>query len=141
MIDIKTGNITFEKDFVINQKSDFDSVSSMELGEFQEIDDMGNGWIWLRIKNISNSGYFFNMSIAFKNQILKELNFIVSDKKFDLNPNWSDWSEKEELKKLKKYQNWLKKEIGNKREFDWGQIWSDYDPKGGFSSIGLRYNE
>ena len=141
MIDIKTGNITFDKDFVINQNSDFDSVSKMELGETQEIDDMGNGWIWLRIKNISNSGYFFNISFAFKNQILKELSFIVSEKKFDLNPNWTDWSEKDELKKLKKYKNWLNKEIGENREFDWGQIWSNYDPKGGFSSIGLRYNE
>ena len=77
MIDIKTGNITFDKDFVINQKSDFDSVSKMELGESQEIDDMGNGWIWLRIKNISNSGYFFIIGKTFcanlKNILCKKL--------------------------------------------------------------------
>lgn len=141
MIDIKTGNITFDKDFVLNQNSDFDSVSKMDLGEIQEVDDLGNGWTWLRIKNISNSGYFLNMSFAFKNQILKELSFIVSDKRYASNSNWSDWSEQKELDDLEFYNDWLNKEIGNQREFDWGNIWATYDRKGGSSSIGLRYNE
>jgi hypothetical protein len=141
MIDKKTGNIIFGKDILINLNLDFDSVSKMGLGESQEVDDKGNGWIWLRIKNISNSGYFFNISFAFKNQILKELSFIVSDKRFDSNSNWSDWTEQKELDDLEFYNDWLNKKIGKQREFDWGNIWATYDRKGGSSSIGLRYNE
>jgi len=141
MIDKETGNIIFDKDLVINIKSDFDSVSKMGLGESQDVDDIGNGWIWLRIKNISNSGYFFNISFAFKKQILKELCIIVSDKKFDSDSNWTDWTEQKELDDLVFYKDWLNKEVGKQREFDWGQIWADYDRKGGSSSIGLRYKD
>jgi len=141
MIDIKTGNITLDKDFIINQNSTFDSVCKMGLGEILEVDDMVNGWTWLRIKNVSVSGLFFNISFAFNNLTLKELSFIVSDKKFDLESNWVDWREQNEVEKLKTFKDWLKKEIGRQRKFDWGEIWADYDRKGGFSSIGLRYNQ
>ena len=141
MIDIKTGQIIINKVLIINKNSDFDFVYKMELGEIQEVDDLGNGWIWLRIKNIETSGYFFHISFAFNNHKLKEINLIVSNKKFDLNSNWSNWSEQKELEALQFYNNWLNKEIGNQREFNWGEVWADYDPKSGSSSIGLRYNE
>src|SRR5690606_23964038 len=117
MIDIKTGSIIFDKGITINQNSDFDSVYQMKLGEIQEVNDMGNGWKWLRIKNISISGRFFVMSFAFKYLTIKELSFIMSEEKFDLNSN-SNWNENGEFENLKKYQDWLNKEIGDDREFD-----------------------
>ena len=141
MIDINTGNITLNKDFIINRNSNFDSVRKLELGEIQEVDDMGNGWIWLRIKNILVSGEYFNISFAFDNLKIKELSFIVSDKKFNLESKSTDWNEQKESEKLKMYQDWLKKKIGSQRQFNWGEIWTDYDKKGGCSSIGLRYNK
>lgn len=139
MIDNKTGYITFDNKRIINQNSDLESIANMGLGESQEVDDMKTGWIWLRIKNIMSSGYFFNISFAFNNSRLRELNFVMNNQKYDLDENWSDWSDKKELENLKFYQDWLQKEIGSQRNFDWGQVWADYDRKGGSSSIGLRY--
>ena len=141
MIDIRTGNITIDTNLTINQNSDYDSVSKMNLGEIQEVDDMGNGWIWIRTKNIMISGYFFNISFGFNNNRIKELYFVLSESRFYINSDWSDWSEKKELENLEFYNDWLKKDIGSQREFDWGQVWADYNRKGGFSSIGLRYKD
>ena len=122
MIDIKTGSIIFDKGITINQNSDFDSVYQMKLGEIQEVNDMGNGWKWLCIKNVSISGRFFVMSFAFKDLTFKELSFTLSEEKFDLNSNWSNWNEKEEFENLKKYQDWLDTEIGKNHEFKWGKF-------------------
>jgi hypothetical protein len=141
MIDIRTGHITIDTNLTINKNSDFESVRKMKLGEIQQVDDMGNDWIWIRIKNIVISGYFFNFSFGFNKNRIKELYFAMSDSRFDINSDWSESSEKKELGKLEFYNDWLKKEIGSQRLFDWGQVWADYDRKGGFSSIGLRYND
>lgn len=141
MIDVKTGSLIFDKEIVIHQNSDFDSVHKMSLGEIQEVDIMGNEDIWLRNKNILVAGLYFNISFLFNNLRLKELSFIVSDKKFALEPKWEYWSEEKEIESLKLYQDWLTMEVGSQRVFDWGEVWIDYDRKGGSSSIGLRYNE
>lgn len=140
MINIENGQITIG-DNLISLNSTLDSVSTMGLGEEQVTNDMNNGWIWLRVKNVEIGKYFYNISFAFNNQILSELSLIFDTKKLENNLDWSNWSEKEEKIKLKRYKDWVDKLVGRQRKFDWGEIWVEYDERGGSSSIGLRYEK
>ena len=64
---------------------------------------------------------------------------ILNDKRFNLFSDWSSCSEQKEKEDFKKYQNWLDKELEGKTKFHWGDVSATYDPKGGSSSIGIRY--
>ena len=65
----------------------------------------------------------------------EEANFIVLVAPAPKN----DWLE-EEIKHLEHCKAWLQKEVGAKRNFDWGSIWCGYDSLGGFSSIKINYS-
>ena len=64
---------------------------------------------------------------------------VVDDKPFDLSFGSSSWSEQKEKEDLRKYKDWLDKELDGEAKFHWGNVWASYDPKGGSSSIGVRY--
>ncbi len=139
MIDKTKGHIKLTGLLKLEPNSNFDFIEKQKLGEVQEIRDMGNGYKWLDIKNIQIEDKYFIMSLCFKEEDLTELSIVFNDKPFDLNSSWDSWSEKDEQKKLNKYQVWLKEQLGDNRNFNWGEVWADYDPKGGSSSIGIRY--
>lgn len=100
---------------------------------------MGNGYKWLDIKNIKIDNEYFIISLCFKEEELSELSMAVNDSRFDISSDWNSWSERKEKEDLKKYQKWLDKELGKETKFHWGVVWASYDPKGGSSSIGIRY--
>ncbi len=139
MINQDNGNIKINDKPIINQNSDFDSINKMNLGEKQEVDNVGSDWISLEIKNLKTSGFYFNITFRFLKKYLKEVSLVLSEEKFDSKDNWSNWNEQEEREKIKFYQKWIEKEIGIETEFNWGNIWVGYDAKGGSSSICLRY--
>ncbi len=115
-------------------------IEKQNLGEIQEIRDMGNGYKWLEIKNIQIDNQYFNMSLCFKMEKLSQLTMVINDKPFDLNSGWDTWSVKAEKEKLKKFENWLNKELDRERKFNWGEVWANYDPRGASSSIRIIYN-
>mgnify|MGYP000669303626 CR=1 FL=1 len=137
MIDPKNGNIRLNSTLSLNSNSEFQIIKSLKLGETRE---MGNEWKWIDIKNITIENEYYLFSLGFKNEKLNHISFNVDDKPFDLNSNWDSWTEKQELKKYKYFKKWLNRKIGKEREFDWGSISASYDPKGGFSSIEIKYN-
>jgi hypothetical protein len=142
MIDIETGSLRLSNDLVISYNYSLDSLKKYELGETHEETIFGNGWAryWIRNLKIGNSYYFLNF--GFYNGKFKEVVFKIDDKRHDLKDlghRWDDWDEREERNLAVKYNSWLDKTIGKERKFNWGEIWSEYDPKGGSSSIGLRY--
>ena len=139
MIDKTKGHIRLNDSIKIEPNSSFDLIERQELGGIQEIRDMGNGYKWLDIKNIQIDNQYFNMSLCFKEEILSQLTMMINDNPFDLNSDWNSWNEKVEKEKLKKYENWLNQELDKERKFNWGEVWSSYDPRGGFSSIMITY--
>lgn len=83
-------------------------------------------------KNISNKNFI--VSIYFLNSYLKEIHL------YDTEDNSEDWSESNELDKKKRQDEWLKSLLGKGAyKYPWGVIESLFDPKGGFSSIIIRY--
>ena len=139
MIDKNKGHIELNDSLELTPNSNFDLIESQKLGEVQKIRDMGNGYKWIDVKNIQIGDKYFLMSLCFKGEELSELSMVINDNPFDLNSGWDSWSEKSEKEKLKKYRDWLTQEIGKEWDFNWGEVWADYDPKGESSSIGIRY--
>ena len=139
MIDKKKGHIKLTDSFDLIPNLKFNLIEGQNLGEVQETRDMNNGWKWLDIKNIHIGDKYFIISLCFKEEELAELSIVLKNNPFDLNPSWNKWSEKREKEKLKEYQGWVTQELGKKRNFKWGDVWTSYDSRGGFSSIGIRY--
>jgi hypothetical protein len=139
MIDRKTGNIEVASGKVINPSMSFEEVIRMGLGESQAEKDIGNGWVWHDVKNVKIDDQYFNISFAFYNNKLNTITLVFSNTKYDSNKGSEPWSEKEELQKAIIFNNWLFAEVGSERTFNWGQAGAGYDPKGGFSSIVIRY--
>ena len=139
MIDRNTGNIKLTDSLELSSNSSFNLIEGQNLGQVNEVREMGNGYKWLEIKNIKIESKYFIISLGFKDDKLTELSMVVEDKQFNLTSDWNSWSERKEKEDLKKYQNWLDKELDGKTTFHWGDVWITNDPKGGSSSIGIRY--
>jgi len=139
MIDKKTGNIEVASDKIINPSMSLEEVKSMGIGGSQAERGMGNGWIWYDVINVIIVAQYFNISFAFYNSKLNILNFVFSSSKYDPNKGQESWSEMEELQNALIFDNWLYAEIGSERTFSWGEAWAGYDPKGGSSSVIIRY--
>ncbi|GAB5527793.1 MAG: hypothetical protein Roseis2KO_56650 [Roseivirga sp.] len=139
MINKNTGNIKLTDSLELTPKSNLNLLEGQNLGQANELRDIGNGCKWLDIKNINIGSKYFIISLCFIDELLSELSLLVSDERFSLSSHWSSWSERKEKEDLKKYTTWLNKELGGKTEFHWGDVWATYDPKSGSSSIGIRY--
>lgn len=139
MIDRKTGNITLFTACQLKAKDAFDNVLALLSGEVQEVVDRQNGWKWLTVKNLKVDGDYFILSLGFYVNALKMIELIVSKDPFDLTADWNSGSECDELAILQKLQVWLRTELGHEGNFEWGEAQATYDPKGGSSSVSIRY--
>ena len=55
--------------------------------------------------------------------------------------SWSDWSQECELARKAFHERWLATTLHlSPGDYPWGSVCSDYDPRGGFSSITVRYH-
>ncbi|WP_438000687.1 hypothetical protein WMF26_13555 [Sorangium sp. So ce185] len=53
---------------------------------------------------------------------------------------WNDWSEKEEAERKANHDAWLESMLGAPPyEYSWGKVTSEHDPRGGYSSIVVRF--
>jgi hypothetical protein len=54
--------------------------------------------------------------------------------------SWDDWSEREELERKADHDAWLDALLGPPPySYPWGEVVSQHDPRGGYSSIVVRY--
>jgi hypothetical protein len=138
LINKETGELSFADDFILSPKTTPEEI--FQYFKDGVLNDMGpkSGWKNYTIRNIQLDNLYFIFTFHFEKDILRHLDFIVSE-----NPivagSWDDWSEKEEEKKRNDYNNWLTKEIGKSREFPWGRVDAIFDRIGGGTSIILRY--
>ena len=82
----------------------------------------------------------FEMAVNafFKNQKIWTVELAVVDPRFG--KSWSEHSEEKEIQR-KRFHDQILSDIfgGRYRVFDWGSVWSEYDPNGGSSSFGIHY--
>lgn len=141
MIDKKTGNIELATGQVIYPSMSLERIKSMGIGESQTEREIGNGWIWHDVRNVQIQDQYFSIAFAFYNNKLNIITLIINNTRFNSNNGADPWSEKEEMQRAIIFNNWLNAEIGSERTFSWGEVWAGYDPKGGFSSITIRYKK
>jgi len=138
IIDSVNGHLRFVNSFTVSSRTTPEEIIQYFGQENVSINDVKTGWKHYSVRNVKINDTYFIITFYFDNDILKMLDFIVSDKLI-VAGSWDDWSEKKELQNRDYYDEWLTKEIGSNRQFVWGTINSFYDSKGGFSSIVLKY--
>ena len=84
------------------------------------------------------SGLNFTVTVYFYNELLESISISSVDNE---SASWSDWSEQKELERKEIHDRWLKNLLGKaSSHHKWGEVWSGYDSKAGFSSIEIRYS-
>lgn len=84
------------------------------------------------------SGLIFTITVYFYDELLESVSMSSVDNE---SASWSDWSEQKELEKKEVHDRWLKDLLGKvSSQHKWGEVWSGYDSKAGFSSIEIRYS-
>jgi hypothetical protein len=81
----------------------------------------------------------FDLTLQFDGPTLVSLGLRVVDARFGT--SWSDWTEAKEQDRRRHHDDWLAGTCGlGPGQYPWGRLESGFDPKGGFSSIVLRYS-
>ncbi len=133
MINIETGLITFNSLLKVDSNMEFSELNIITNDFKKEYTDLKNGWEWIRLRNIITNTFDCFVSIAFYN---KKLTII----EFGIEKNYRDWNFESEKELKVEHDLWLSNSIGKNRIFSWGKIESQFDAKGGYSSIILNYN-
>lgn len=92
------------------------------------------------LPRVQVSGHAFVVSLWFQGSRLQRVSIQCEDAEFGT--SWSDCSEERELARKRFHDSLLRSALGPRwmhQRFPWGTVDSGYDPKGGFSSIGVTY--
>ncbi len=111
------------------------------LGAFVRLrHDLGNGYEWLYLHGLRFGEHPAHLSLCFQRGRLDMANFSISLP--GAGPDWPTGAEIDaEIVFVREV---LASMIGfdpaeRSKVFPWGSVWSDYDPKAGIASNGLRY--
>jgi hypothetical protein len=101
--------------------------------------DQNEPWCSYRLPEIAQAGSRLCVVLQFHGEQLQSLTLYHDADRFGT--SWSDWSEERELARKAFHEDWLTRELGIRLgHYPWGDISSNYDPKGGSSSIIIRYS-
>lgn len=131
-IDRDTGALVLDD----GRRIDRDTTLAQVSRDFT-IDALGNGWAHAELPGAR---------LLFEGEQLAYYNLWIVDARYGT--SWDDWSEAKELARRDAQDAWLVEMLGPgvattgtlTYTFAWGGVWSSYDPKGGSSMIGVRFN-
>ena len=141
ILDKHTGTLSIAEGVGFGPHTDFNRIKNWQLGENLEVigtSDAQEQKITFRNVVVDDDYFIFRLSFSYNKLNLCEI--FISPVPFEFNQDWNKWSYEDEMKHLEYCKAWLKKEVGETRDFDWGHIWCGYDSLGGFSSIKIRYS-
>ena len=142
MINKETGEIRFTATLIVSPQTDNEVAMALTYNLQRNLEDMRNGWKWIRLKSVESDSAKFHIALSFNNGVLQLLDFTVDPKDSDSSDSgYDNWSAEKEQIRLKEFEKWLTNEVGQKRSFDWGKIQAVYDPKSSFSSIIVNYTQ
>ena len=97
-------------------------------------------WCSYRLPNVPQPETILCLSLQFHGERLESLNLFHNAARFGASWDWDDWSEERELARKSFHEHWLVTKLGVAlKRYSWGEISSNYDAKGGSSSITIRY--
>jgi len=137
MISPKLGKLKFDKRFTLDPKSkekDFDS----KVGNAWDDKD-GNHWRIIEFEERTWKGNEFALSAIFKNGIIDMVEMMQISGR--LGEGWDDFNSESELKRKKVHDAILDDALGEKRDFKWGHVNSNNDPKVGCATLQVIYSK
>jgi hypothetical protein len=87
------------------------------------------------LPTVQFNNHTFAWSLWFCGSVLQRVLIQCADVEFG--SSWSDWSEEREKSRKQLHDSLIRSLLG--QDFSWGSVYSDYDSKSGFSSIGVVY--
>lgn len=99
--------------------------------------DMGTGWVWYHLPVFTDGGITVGIALGFNGGQLEKISLSDVDPKFGT--GWSEWSEEKERQRAESIGNWLIGKGYQAGAYEWGSVWADFDPKGGFGTATVRY--
>lgn len=107
--------------------------------------DVQTGWRHYYLDAHAIGPSDFVVSLSFEYERFDGYHLASNDPAFGR--GWDDWSEAKEMARREANDRWLLGQLGppgskgraTLYEFAWGTVWSSFDPKGGSSSIGVRF--
>jgi len=113
-------------------------VEAWQFGER----DFGNGYSWLDLDGFTFGGLSANLSLCFAFGRLEQASWGVRLPGQESGGGWPSAEAIEEeiaFVRAELAEQLGVASIGDQMAFDWGVVWSQYDPKGGLPAHGLRY--
>lgn len=114
-----------------------EALSTSFVGQVLSRQDMGTGWVWLRLPTFQDGDVIVGLSLGFNCGRLERITLTDANPKFGT--SWNDWSEKQEHFRAEKIGHWLTGKGYPPGSYSWGAVWASYDVKGGFGSAGVRF--
>jgi hypothetical protein len=159
MIDNNTGTIKLPSGLVIT--ADLDKTGFEKSVHFSEATPYDYGTLpfqWFRFEGGQLDGYILKVNLCFYDTVLVDFNIRANF--VQAKPQtWADFSPETEGKIKAFHDQLLQNDLGKPHKrisfpsgqnqpildyrieynYPWGSVWSSYDSRGGFSSIGVRY--
>ncbi|MCC9044541.1 hypothetical protein LNQ81_17875 [Myroides sp. M-43] len=118
---------------------------------FSSFRDVKTGYFWYGFNHFVWEGYHVYFNLCFFGDSLESM-YLGTWEPTDTT-SWDDWTEKSEMKVFERNNAFMRKlsgEKGNKSKdpyprwndiYEWGTLWSVYDPRSASSISGLSYNK
>ncbi len=136
IINHQNGNFQITDKIIVGKDKNYSDI--LKLAPTNKTWDIKNGYKWIYFTDVEIDKLFFYIGVCFYNDRLFCIDFSFNDKQ-EKNLTWDNWNEKDELKLKEIYDKWLTKIIGEKRSFEWGKVGAYFDPKGGTTSMHIKY--
>lgn len=136
MLELQSGRFKISDNLVISHDKSYDDL--IKLVPTSKTWDIKNGYKWVFFNEVVIDDLIFDIGVCFRDNKLFSIEFGFSEKQ-QQNISWDNWNEADELKRKDIYEQWLTKHLGTKRNFDWGKIAACYDPRGGGTTISIKY--
>jgi hypothetical protein len=141
MIDPATGAVSFEEPAIVIAphltRSAFAATPWGAAAEHWVINEPWHSW---KLAELGlSAGIRFVVVLYFHHERLLKVELCNADPAFGT--SWEDHSREKEDARDASHQAWLATFVGERRVFDWGDIWAGYDDRGGFSGISIRYGK
>lgn len=137
MINPRSGKLKFDKRFTLDPKSEEEGFDS-SFGSAWD-DKEGIHWRIMEFNGPSWKGNEFSVSAIFKNGLIHMVELMQISGK--LGEGWDDFNEESELKRKKAHDAILDETLGEARDFKWGFVSSNYNPKLGCATIEVTFGK
>lgn len=133
--DLTTGAFTLGNGEVLGASTTRTEFLSSQAGTSSKILVKNEPWCSFSFVDVANH---ISLAAYFRDEKLDSIQISVVGPEYG--ESWSDWSPDKEMARKRANDEWLLSVgLSPGGTYSWGSVWSDYDPKGGFSCAVVRY--